>query len=48
VNETLRSAIHLLEDSPDDLQQLLLPSVTKMIEQALSLHFDPPGEATEV
>ena len=35
VHETLRSAIQLLGDSPDDLQARLIPSVAQMIEATL-------------
>lgn len=35
INETLRSAIHLLRDCPDDLQDSVVPTVTRMIEDTL-------------
>ncbi|MDX2085306.1 MAG: hypothetical protein SFZ03_07960 [Candidatus Melainabacteria bacterium] len=36
VNETLHSAMHLLRDCPDDLQQSVIPSIARMIEQTLN------------
>jgi hypothetical protein len=36
VNETLRSAMKLLSDCPTDLQEQLIPSITRMIEQTLA------------
>jgi hypothetical protein len=41
VHETLSSAIQLLGDCPDDLQQRLIPSIAHMIERTL---MDMPGE----
>lgn len=35
VNETLRSAMQLLRDTPDDLQQKIIPTIARMIEQTL-------------
>jgi len=35
VNETLRSAMQLLHDCPDDLQRTLIPTIVSMIEQSL-------------
>lgn len=35
VHETLSSAIQLLGDCPDDLQQRVIPSIANMIEQTL-------------
>ena len=35
LHETLRSAIQLLHDCPDDLQQQVIPGITHMIEDAL-------------
>lgn len=40
VNETLRSAIQLLQDCPDDLQQTVVPSICRMIEASLNT-FNP-------
>lgn len=37
VHETLGSAIQLLGDCPDDLQQRVIPSIAAMIEQTLSM-----------
>jgi hypothetical protein len=36
VNETLGSAMQLLHDCPDDLQQRVIPSIVLVIEQALA------------
>ena len=36
VNETLRSALQLLHDTPSELQLSVIPSVAAMIEQTLS------------
>ena len=35
VNETLHSAMNLLQDCPPELQQQLIPSIARMIEQTL-------------
>lgn len=35
VNETLCSAIQLLRDCPDDLQQSILPTIARMIDRTL-------------
>ncbi len=39
VNATLHSAMQLLRDCPDDLQQTVIPSITRMIEQTLEEHY---------
>ncbi|MBY0402374.1 MAG: hypothetical protein K2X66_00605 [Cyanobacteria bacterium] len=39
VNETLRSAMQLLRDCPDDLQQKIIPTLTRMIEETLEEPF---------
>lgn len=39
VNETLRSAIQLLRDTPDDLQKKIIPTIARMIEQTLEEPF---------
>lgn len=36
IHETLRSAMQLLNDCPDDLQRQVIPSIADMIEQTLS------------
>lgn len=36
VHQTLSSAIQLLADCPDDLQQKIIPSIATMIEETLS------------
>ncbi|MEB3245872.1 MAG: hypothetical protein VKJ06_07815 [Vampirovibrionales bacterium] len=36
VDETLRAAMQLLHDCPDDLQQTVIPAVCRMIETTLS------------
>lgn len=36
VNETLRSAMQLLQDCPDDVQQQIIPSIVTMVEQCLA------------
>lgn len=36
VNETLRSAIQLLQDCPDDVQKQVIPSISKMVEDSLN------------
>ncbi|MEB3206253.1 MAG: hypothetical protein VKK59_02750 [Vampirovibrionales bacterium] len=36
VNETLRAAMHLLYDCPDDLQKTVIPAVSRMIETTLA------------
>lgn len=36
VNETLASAMTLLQDCPEDLQQRVIPSIAYMIEQTLA------------
>ena len=36
VNETLRSAIALLRDTPEDIQAQIVPTVARMIETALA------------
>ncbi len=38
VNETLHSAMQLLNDCPEDLQQSFLPSIVAMIEQSLNVN----------
>ncbi|MBY0450576.1 MAG: hypothetical protein K2X01_08140 [Cyanobacteria bacterium] len=35
VNESLRSAMHLLRDCPDELQKSLIPTISRMIEETL-------------
>jgi hypothetical protein len=35
VNETLRSAMQLLHDCPDDVQVQLIPTIHKMVEETL-------------
>jgi hypothetical protein len=35
LNETLRSAMQLLQDCPDDVQQKVIPSISKMVEDSL-------------
>lgn len=35
MNETLRAAMKLMEDAPDDLQQILVPHIVKMVEDTL-------------
>jgi hypothetical protein len=34
-NETLRSAMQLLRDCPEDLQQTIIPTIVRMIERTL-------------
>jgi hypothetical protein len=36
VNETLRSAIQLLHDCPEDVQTSLIPAICKMVEESLN------------
>jgi hypothetical protein len=38
VHETLRSAMQLLHDCPDDLQTRIIPSIATMIEATLEEH----------
>lgn len=35
-NESLRSAMQLLKDSPDEIQQVIIPTIARMIEQTLN------------
>lgn len=35
VNETLRSAMQLLQDTPEDVQQQVIPSISRMVEECL-------------
>jgi len=37
LNETLHAAMQLLHDCPDDIQQQVIPTVSRMIESTLSL-----------
>jgi hypothetical protein len=39
VNETLRSAMQLLRDCPEDLQKTIIPTITRMIEETLNQHY---------
>lgn len=41
VNETLRSAMQLLHDCPDELQQSVIPSIARMIEKTLEESLAP-------
>jgi len=36
LHETLRSAMQMLQDCPDDLQKHIIPSIANMIEQTLT------------
>lgn len=36
MNETLRAAMKLLEDAPDDLQHTLVPHIVQMVEDTLA------------
>jgi hypothetical protein len=36
VNQTLRSAMELLRDCPEDIQDQVIPSISKMIEDSLA------------
>ncbi|MBX2861714.1 MAG: hypothetical protein KTR14_10815 [Vampirovibrio sp.] len=40
LNEALRSAIDLIQDCPDDLQQNVVPTVSRMIEETLKQGLD--------
>lgn len=40
VNETLRSAMQLLRDCPDDVQQQVIPSISRMVEDCLAKQSD--------
>lgn len=44
VNETLRSAMQLLQDCPDELQQKIIPSIATMIDQTLQNYLAPVSE----
>jgi hypothetical protein len=44
VNETLRSAMQLLQDCPDELQQKIIPSIATMIDQTLQNYLAPVTE----
>lgn len=37
VNETLQSAMQLLQDCPEDLQKTMIPTIVTMIEQSLEV-----------
>jgi hypothetical protein len=39
VNATLRSAMQLLQDCPEDLQRQIIPTIVRMIEQTLEEPF---------
>ncbi len=39
LNETLHSAMQLLQDTPDDLQKSLIPTIAQMIESSLQEHY---------
>lgn len=36
LNETLRSALQLLKDCPEEVQKQVIPSITKMVEESLA------------
>jgi hypothetical protein len=36
LNETLRSALQLLKDCPEEVQQQVIPSISKMVEDSLA------------
>jgi hypothetical protein len=36
INETLRSAMKLLHECPEDVQQQIIPSISRMVEETLS------------
>jgi hypothetical protein len=40
VNETLRAAMQLLSETPEDVQQMMMPSIVKIIENALAVSLD--------
>lgn len=40
VNETLRAAMQLLSETPEEVQQMMLPSVVKIIENALTVSLE--------
>ncbi len=39
INETLHSAMQLLQDTPDELQKSLIPTIAQMIETSLKEHY---------